>query len=126
MPSCNQCGQDILFDDWHVSDNGKKIPLDLDENPHDCPEREPFIINCRNCGGSITFDDDHVSRLGKKIPLDIKTWEPHKCTSGVESKPLKCNKCGAGIYFDDKAAKSINGKMIPQDLRTLAAHQCNN
>jgi hypothetical protein len=117
------CGEEIYFSDWNLSESGKKVPMDSQtEEPHDCPEREPFTVNCRKCGERITFSDDYVSRLGKKIPLDLN-GEPHRCI-GAESKPLKCHKCGSGIYFDDKAAKSPRGKMIPQDLSTGAAHQC--
>lgn len=35
----NQCGQQIKFDDRHVSASGKKIPLNLNGEPHDCPNR---------------------------------------------------------------------------------------
>ena len=41
---CKNCGQDIYFDDEVLSQSGKKIPLDFDENNpnpypeyHDCP-----------------------------------------------------------------------------------------
>lgn len=43
---CNQCGQDICFDDQQLSKTGKKIPLDVTEDfvndqiplpYHDCP-----------------------------------------------------------------------------------------
>ena len=45
----------------------------------------------------------------------------------MSKRPRKynpCYACGALIYFDDDAPKSINGKFVPQDQRTGEAHQC--
>ncbi|MGH9877426.1 MAG: hypothetical protein ACRD5H_07290 [Nitrososphaerales archaeon] len=40
---CKFCGDDIYFDDDHISDSGKKIPLDhVTGEPHDCPEKPRY------------------------------------------------------------------------------------
>jgi hypothetical protein len=40
---CYRCGQDIYFDEGHVSDSGKKIPIDSEtDEPHHCPKRQQF------------------------------------------------------------------------------------
>lgn len=37
---CRYCDGDIYFDDDHISDSGKKIPMDAEtEEPHSCPGR---------------------------------------------------------------------------------------
>jgi hypothetical protein len=38
---CNRgCGTTIHFDDYHVSKTGKKIPLEEDGEPHQCPNSD--------------------------------------------------------------------------------------
>lgn len=40
--SCRDCGDEIYFDDNHLSKNGKKVPLGKEDGkPHQCPNR-PF------------------------------------------------------------------------------------
>lgn len=127
---CNQCGEDITFDKYHVSDkSGKKIPLDPDTyEPHDCVEFDSQIY-CNLCDKPIEFDDDYVSeRTGKKIPLDIDTGEPHDCKVWKQQKRyLPCRKgCGKSIYFDknNEYGLSESGKYVPLDKETGEPHQC--
>ena len=87
---------------------------------------------CYLCSKEITFssEPEYITVLGKKIPLDIDPSGviigPHDCHVWRENnrKRYFCRNCQKEIYFDDKAAKSKYGKMIPQDIRTLAPHQC--
>ena len=84
MTSCNYCSDPITFDDYHISERGKKIPLDLDTGePHHCtsyrPRYNPRPVECYKCGGMITFDDQQRSRSGKMIPLNWSGRQPHDC-----------------------------------------------
>jgi len=83
MPACRLCNQEIIFDDWHVSSSGKKIPLDLSEQPHECSQwilKNRHYYPCRKCGGEIYFDKKAAkSPSGKWVPQDAKTAAPHQC-----------------------------------------------
>jgi hypothetical protein len=52
----------------------------------------------------------------------------HECPvwEAQHRKHYDCRKCGREIYFDNKAAKSKYGKIVPQDPNTGAPHQCDN
>src|SRR5829696_102745 len=98
--NCNQCGEEIEFSDNHVTRTGKKIPLDRGTfDPHDCPEKEPYVMECRECGLDITFSDNHVSKSGKKIPIDPDTGQSHQCAAWFEKrsqmpkKYVPCRRC---------------------------------
>jgi hypothetical protein len=90
------------------------------------------MVSCRLCHKDIDFSDDpqFISKSGKMIPLDV---DPAGVITGKHDCPVwelqhrkyyQCRKCGKEIYFDDKAAKSKLGKMVPQDPNTGAPHQC--
>jgi hypothetical protein len=123
---CRNCDEEITFDDHHISDSGKKIPLDVDtEEPHSCDGYSRSIY-CNLCEAEITFDDEHISeRTGKKIPLDIETGETHDCPvwKAQNRKYRQCRKCAATIYFDS-SYKSKNNIFIPLDKDTGVPHQC--
>jgi hypothetical protein len=75
------CQTAIKFDNNRTGPKGRKIPLNKDGTPHDCPKRtssyERTII-CNYCNEQITFDDNIKSKSGKKIPLNTdKTY--HNC-----------------------------------------------
>lgn len=41
--NCFRCGAEIFFDDEHITNSGKKIPLDEidgEYEPHDCPAND--------------------------------------------------------------------------------------
>ena len=79
MPYCNRCDEPITFDDYHISDSGKKIPLDYHtEEPHQC-ESDSDALGCNGYGEQIYFSNRHLSKSGKKIPVDYETDEPHVC-----------------------------------------------
>jgi len=40
---CYTCTADIKFDDNVRSQSGKKIPLNQDGSPHQCPNKKPFV-----------------------------------------------------------------------------------
>ena len=86
------CQIPIKFDNSRVSAKGKKIPLNVDGSPHDCPS-SPFnkakqrheidnnttsTITCRYCSQQIRFDDKIISVRGRKIPLNID-GSNHNC-----------------------------------------------
>jgi hypothetical protein len=75
-----ECGAPIKFDVNRVSPKGKKIPLNLDDTPHDCPKR-PYNRGtkpCNYCGRQITFNDNITAESGKRIPLNPDT-SYHDC-----------------------------------------------
>jgi hypothetical protein len=143
--SCRRCGENITFDDHHVSaDSGKKILLDYDtDKPHICNSsnssnindssstsrglKKTFKTECGKCGKTIWFDDNIVSRNAKRIPQDDSG--NHQCGSGVEEQPLyiiKCHDCKKEIMFDDRYL-SKKGKKIPleqDDSGKLRPHKC--
>jgi hypothetical protein len=71
---CKNCGQDIYFDDEVLSQSGKKIPLDFDEenaNPypqyHDCPNN-PYKKGDRGFSKSkVAVPNVNVSGLETKV-----------------------------------------------------------
>ena len=80
MPNCNRCDEPITFDNDHISDSGKKIPLDYyTEEPHQC-ESDSDALGCNGCGEQIYFSNRYLSKSGKKIPLDYETDEPMYAT----------------------------------------------
>jgi hypothetical protein len=80
---CRDCKREIIFSDMYLSKNGKKIPLEQDNNnngelrPHKCTFTKAKL--CRQCGAAIIFDPQYKSESGKMIPLLASTKEPHKC-----------------------------------------------
>jgi hypothetical protein len=84
----NGCGIKIHFDNNERSKSGKMIPLEENDEHHDCPnstlERKP-ILCLYGCGTEIHFDDDWISENGKLIPLEGK-GEPHECSKNPKSK----------------------------------------
>jgi hypothetical protein len=90
------------------------------------------MASCNLCFKDITFsaEPQYIGKTGKPKPLDVDfsgvIIGPHNCSVWREQnrKRYFCNNCGKEIYFDDKAAKSKYGKVVPQDVRTLAPHQC--
>lgn len=79
MTSCKYCSEEIIFDDGHISKNGKKIPLDFGTGePHNCKARA-IDLSCYNCGQSIYFDKDRKSESGKMIPQDREKGGDHDC-----------------------------------------------
>jgi hypothetical protein len=124
---CRNCDEEITFDNYHRSESGKNIPLDVDSNePHSCSDYSGSIY-CHLCNAEITFDDEHISeKTGKNIPIDIDTGDPHDCPvwKTQHRKYYNCNKgCGSQIYFD-KSHMSKNNKYIPLDKATGQAHSC--
>lgn len=79
------CQTAIKFHSSQISVTGKKIPLNQDGTPHNCPLR-PFnklkqiqqthnnaarsAITCKYCSQQITFKESIASARGKKIPLN--------------------------------------------------------
>jgi hypothetical protein len=64
---CWKCGDEIYFDDNHISKNGKKVPLSKkDGKPHQCPNRPFYGSRSTNSGLSETFSS----------PTRIDTTEP--------------------------------------------------
>jgi hypothetical protein len=88
--------------------------------------------SCKLCHRDISFsyDPQYIGTTGKMIPLDIDAagviTGRHECAIWElqHRNYYKCNRCGSQIYFDNKAAKSKYGKMVPQDPNTGAPHQC--
>jgi hypothetical protein len=71
MTNCKYCDEEITFSEDHISESGKKIPLDFDsEEPHQCMARVSSI-SCIKCGDEIQFSRNRLSKSGKKIPLGI-------------------------------------------------------
>ena len=64
------CQTAIKFDNNRIGPNGRKIPLNTDGSPHQCPKRLPLTIACKHCGQQITFDDKIKADSGKMIPLN--------------------------------------------------------
>jgi hypothetical protein len=100
------CGTSIKFDDRKVSRIGKKIPLNLDGSPHDCPS-SPFnktkqrqqidnnnnvrrAITCKYCSQQITFNDKITSARGIKIPLNVD-GSNHKCRNNSFNQTRRRN-----------------------------------
>jgi hypothetical protein len=89
---CRQCDESIYFDEEHISESGKKIPLDSEtEEPHNCPYRtyQSKAYYCNACGKEIYFDDEYVSKNGKKIPLSKDTGSPHRCKNKPFNKETR-------------------------------------
>ncbi|MGB7955585.1 MAG: hypothetical protein WCF23_16540 [Candidatus Nitrosopolaris sp.] len=60
MTYCKYCDEPLKFHEHHISDSGKKIPLDRDTGePHNCPERPSsnYTIECKYCDEEIYFDE---------------------------------------------------------------------
>jgi hypothetical protein len=94
-PHCKYCDQEITFSDNFLSKNGKRIPLDLDMQNHQCEQgqkaweerkKSPRTYNCRLCNAGIYFDD-RVSENEKHIPIEVLTNEPHKCAKKIKILP---------------------------------------
>jgi hypothetical protein len=95
---CKYCGNEIEFDDYHVSEySGKKIPLDAyPMEPHDFPEnpynnhnRNNRIVEYWTCGEEIIFSDDMVIKKSrKKISPDLRTHKPHECYTDEEKEDI--------------------------------------
>ena len=84
--SCRQCGQQITFDNKHISQRtGKKIPLDIETNdPHNCP-------------------------VWKDQPQQQSQQQGQQ---QIQRRYLQCNKgCGQFIYFHE-GQHTENGKWI--------------
>jgi hypothetical protein len=87
------CGTLIQFFYFTTSDTrvcgkatGKLIPLNLDNSPHNCPNRphknkvEYKIRTCNYCNQQITFEDSIRAKSGKRIPLNLKDKSYHNCS----------------------------------------------
>ena len=82
---CFTCPAEIKFDPKVVSKNGKKIPLNLDSTPHQCPNKKPFVkqfvetaqkveqeITSRPSSFGKTDAIGKIAELETQIHLDIK------------------------------------------------------
>jgi hypothetical protein len=64
---CRNCGEEIYFDDNHLSKNGRKVPLSKkDGKPHQCPNR--------HFNGSGPLNTSSFERATG--PIQINTIEP--------------------------------------------------
>ena len=75
IPCKYGCGTSIRFDPNSLSEISRKmIPLNLDNTPHNCPNRsykgKDSVRTCKYCNGEITFHEDRKAPSGKKIPLN--------------------------------------------------------
>jgi hypothetical protein len=71
---CNRgCGTTIHFDDYHVSKTGKKIPLEEDGEPHQCPNSDYQKEQGQRRGGIDGSGYYDLNALGQKIDkiLDV-------------------------------------------------------
>jgi hypothetical protein len=122
--SCNACGKELHLDDKVVSRSGKRIPLELNGNTHDCPKKEPWVsdfFKCRDCNADLYVTDSELSPNGIRIPLNADDDKPHKCAN--RSTSFACRECAMMIYVDPRRL-SKNGKKIPIDAETNQPHQC--
>ena len=80
------CQSPIKFDNSRISANGKKIPLNMDGNPHDCTSKRLAYnrrtIACKYCTQQITFDEKVKADSGKMIPLN-PDGTYHNCADGT-------------------------------------------
>src|SRR5215208_3114481 len=126
---CQDCGEDLHLDPNVVSKSGKKIPLDYNDNPHDCPEREKDVwesepFNCNGCGADIYVSDRLLSKNGKRIPINSSDNQAHQCPN-PQSKPFPCKDCKQMIVVSSTVL-SKNGKKVPLSASTGSPHQCRN
>lgn len=99
---CWLCNGAIYFDDIHISDSGKKIPLNPEtETPHRCPAWQSKTLRCNACDKEIFFDDNYISKYGKKIPLSKSTGNPHRC----RNKPFNRDTRRAWWYQQEYKAR---------------------
>lgn len=128
MVTCRHCDEEIYFDDDHISESGKKIPLGEDYEPHQCEEgriawQRENPLECQYCGVEIYFAPFN----GKRIPFEVANDGPHRCEEGFaawrKAHPIKCQHCDKPIFFNDKNM-SVSGKHIPMDVDTGDNHNC--
>ena len=78
---CRDCKREIIFSDMYLSKNGRKIPLEQDNNgelrPHKCTVTKDIL--CSKCGAALIFDPEFKLQSGKMIPLLASTKELHRC-----------------------------------------------
>lgn len=74
---CNKgCGTTIHFDDRHLSQSGKKIPLEEDGEPHQCPNSDysknkgPGRSSYQDSNTDLVFEAIKVELNNMKIKLD--------------------------------------------------------
>jgi hypothetical protein len=53
---CKSCGEPIHLDDEVLSESGKRIPLEGDGRPHNCPNSEYNIKHRNDVNSSITTE----------------------------------------------------------------------
>jgi hypothetical protein len=94
-PHCKYCHAEITFSDNFLSKNGKRIPLDLDMQNHQCEQgqkaweekkKNPRSYNCRLCNEAIYFDE-RTADSGKKVPIEVLTDKPHDCPKRTKILP---------------------------------------
>jgi hypothetical protein len=94
-PHCRYCDAEIRFSDNFLSASGKRIPLDLDMQNHQCEEgqkaweerkKSPRTYNCRLCNEAIYFDE-RTADSGKKVPIEVLTDKPHDCPKRAKVIP---------------------------------------
>jgi hypothetical protein len=96
MTSCKYCYESITLDSGHVSESGKKIPLDDDSGePHNCTARVS-TVECNKCGEEIQFSRSRLSKNGKMIPLNMD-FNAHQCDPYF----IPCRICKKDITFVD-------------------------
>ena len=86
------CGTRIRFNPNLLSEISQKlIPLNMDNSPHNCPNR-PYKKDskriCRYCNQTIIFHDDVTAPSGKKIPLNLDSTV-HDCESNPFNRSRK-------------------------------------
>jgi hypothetical protein len=86
------CQTPIKFDNSRIGSNGKKIPLNLDDDTiHDCPKRLSLsnkgTLTCKYCTQPITFDNNIKAKSGKMIPLN-----PDKSYHNCAKSPYSLSK----------------------------------
>lgn len=101
MPKCWTCDEIIHFDPDRRSVSGKQIPLGEDDEPHQCPNKPPYVAGESRSNKGV----DSINMMG--IGYSIEKME--KSISKMEDNLLKLVLAVQSIQMRLEGQKTLDG-----------------